>query len=243
MNVLAINSSPNQEHGNTALILEPFLEGMRAAGAAAETVYIQGMDIRPCAGEVSCWFGHPGDCYQQDDMQALYPKIRAAEAWVFAAPLYFWGLPGPMKNLVDRLMPLGGARWERHNGRVLAVGPKPPVPGKVVLVSTAGMWGMDAFDALVAHTREIAACLEREFAGALLRPQANVLRPMKDAGAPFDDIWEAAREAGRQLVAQGTMAPATLQAVSRALMPEEVYVQTINDVFGGILAGQGGRAA
>jgi len=175
-------------------------------------------------------------------MQALYPKIRAADVWVFAGPLYWWGMPGPMKNLVDRLMPLGGTKWERHDGRILAVGPKPPVPGRVVLVSTGGMWSMEVFDALLAHVREIAAGVRREFAGALLRPQANVLRPMAEGGA-LTDILDAARAAGRQLVADGRISATTLETVGRALMPEEVYVQTVNDVFAQILAAQRGTAA
>lgn len=32
MKVLAINSSPKMDKGNTAMILTPFLEGMREAG-------------------------------------------------------------------------------------------------------------------------------------------------------------------------------------------------------------------
>lgn len=32
MKVLAINSSPRMDRGNTALILNPFLEGMKEAG-------------------------------------------------------------------------------------------------------------------------------------------------------------------------------------------------------------------
>jgi len=240
MNVLAINSSPNKDRGNTALLLEPFLEGMRTAGAEVETVYTRDMDIRPCTGEVACWFAHPGECYQQDDMQALYPKIRAAEVWVFAAPLYFWGMPGPMKNLVDRMMPLGGAKWERHHGRLVAVGTKPPVPGHVVLVSSGGLWDLTIFDPLVAHVREIAACVDREFAGALLRPESNVLKPMLDAGAPLGDILDAAREAGRQLVTQGSIDPTTLETVARPLMPEDAYIQSVNDAFAQILAAQRG---
>lgn len=242
MNVLAINGSPSMDRGNTALLLAPFLEGMREAGASVETVYTRAMDIRPCTGEAACWFGHPGACYQQDGMQALYPKIRAAEVWVFATPLYFWGMPGPMKNLVDRMMPLGGTKWERHSRRVVALGPKPAVPGKAVLVATGGMWGMEIFDPLLAHVREITASLDREFAGALLRPQTNVLKPMLEAGAPVGDILDAAREAGRQIVTEGAIAPATLKAVSRALMPEEAYVQSVNLAFAQILAAQQGAA-
>lgn len=39
MKVPAINSSPKMDKGNTALILAPFLEGMREAGAEVELFY------------------------------------------------------------------------------------------------------------------------------------------------------------------------------------------------------------
>ncbi|WP_207637584.1 flavodoxin family protein [Desulfotruncus alcoholivorax] len=39
MKVIAINSSPNMGEGNTALILNPFLKGMREAGAEVELFY------------------------------------------------------------------------------------------------------------------------------------------------------------------------------------------------------------
>jgi multimeric flavodoxin WrbA len=39
MKVLAINSSPRMGRGNTALILNPFLEGMKGAGAEVELFY------------------------------------------------------------------------------------------------------------------------------------------------------------------------------------------------------------
>jgi hypothetical protein len=47
---------------------------------------------------------------------------------------------------------------------------------------------------------------------------------MMKTGVPVDDIFRAAREAGRQLVEDGRMSPQTLEAVSRELLPLEVYV-------------------
>jgi multimeric flavodoxin WrbA len=35
-------------------------------------------------------------------MQEIYDKIREAENLLFVTPVYFFGLPGPLKNLVDR---------------------------------------------------------------------------------------------------------------------------------------------
>ncbi|WP_332882068.1 flavodoxin family protein [Methanosarcina horonobensis] len=47
MKVLAINSSPRMDKGNTALILNPFLEGMKEAGAEVELFYTKKLNINP----------------------------------------------------------------------------------------------------------------------------------------------------------------------------------------------------
>jgi hypothetical protein len=54
---------------------------------------------------------------------------------------------------------------------------------------------------------------------------------MKEMAAPLDDIFDAAKEAGRQLVRDGEMSAETLATVSRELMPREMYLQTLNDFF------------
>ena len=52
-----------------------------------------------------------------------------------------------------------------------------------------------------------------------------------EMGMPVDDILEAAKKAGRQLVEDGGMSPETLNVVSRELMPLEAYAQTANQRF------------
>ncbi len=70
-----------------------------------------------------------------------------------------------------------------------------------------------------------------EFAGALLRPHGEALRPMMKLGISLDDVFDAAREAGRQLVKDGRMSTQTLNIVSRELVPLEAYVQAANEMF------------
>ncbi len=229
--VLAFNSSPNMDKGNTALILAPFLEGMREAGAEVELLYTKKLKINPCLGCFNCWLKTPGNCVQKDDMQVLHPKLREAEIWVLATPLYVDGVSGPMKNLMDRMIPLVQPFIELRDGHYrhpLREGTK---YGKVVLVSNCGFWEMDNFDPMLVHMKAACKNLSREFAGALLRPHGGGLRPMMEMGAPLDDIFEAAREAGRQLVRDGEMSTETLATVSRELMPRETYLQVLNGWF------------
>ena len=236
MKVLAFNSSPKMGKGNTALILNPFLDGMKEAGAEVELLYVRKLKINPCRGEFNCWTKNPGRCYQKDDMNMLLPKLMEADIRVLATPVYVDGISGPMKNLIDRMIPLAQQSFEirgehtRHPRR-----PGYKIGGKVVLVSTCGLWEMDNFDPLIVHMKAICKNWAKEFAGALLRPHAGGLRAMMNMRLPMDDIFEAAKEAGRQLVETGEMSPGTLQIVSRELMSRDVFILFHNRGFARIV--------
>ena len=225
LKVVAINGSPKMDKGNTALILGPFLEGMREVGAEVELFYTKKLDVNPCQGCFTCSLRTPGECFQKDDMQMLHPKLCEADIWVFASPVYVSGVTGPMKTLIDRiLIPLGKPALDLRNGHCHHPLRERIKHGKVVLVSNCGYWEMDNFNLLLAQIRALCWHAEREFAGALLRPHGPALKPMMERGVPVDDIFEAAKEAGRQLVEDGKMSPETLNIVSRELVPLEMYL-------------------
>lgn len=221
------------DKGNTAFILTPFLEGMSEAGADVELFYTSKLDIKPCTGEYHCCLKTPGSCYQKDDMQMLYPKLREADIYVFASPIYVNGVTGPMKMLIDRLLPLVDTcpYVVLRDGRCDHFPRERRIGGKVVLVSTCGYWGMVNFDLALAQIEGIAKTLEREFSGALLRSTSRGFREMVEMGAPVGDILEAAREAGRQVVEDGKISAETLNTISREVMPLEVYIERTNEMF------------
>jgi multimeric flavodoxin WrbA len=228
MKVIAINSSPNMSKGNTALVLDPFLQGMRKAGAEVELFYTKKLNINPCQGDLNCWLKTPGKCFQQDDMRMLLPKIAEADVLVLATPVYVDGVTGPMKNLLDRILPLWQPSFELRGGHCRHPGREGSKVSKLVLVSNCGFWEMDNFDPLLVHMKAVCRNIGGEFAGALLRPHGPALRRMMERGMPMDDIFKSAREAGRQLVEDRRMSPEILKAVSRELLPLEMYVQKRN---------------
>lgn len=228
MKVLAINSSPRMEKGNTAMILNPFLEGMKEAGAEVDLFYTKKLNINPCTGEFNCWFKTPGKCYQNDDMQLLYPKIKVADVFVFASPLYSDGINGSMKNLIDRMIPGLEPFVELRNERSRHPSREVAEDRKMVLVSNCGFWEMDNFDPVLVHMKAVCKNASFEFAGALLRPHGESIPIMMQMGVPIDDIFEAARDAGRQLVNEGRMSQKTLDTVGRELLPRDMYVGNYN---------------
>jgi multimeric flavodoxin WrbA len=236
MKVVVINGSPKGDKGNTALILTPFIEGMEEAGAEVRIFYPAKMNIKPCQGEYNCWFKTPGKCFQDDDMQEFLSELIGTEILVLATPLYVDGMTGLLKNMLDRLIPFADPIIEFRDGHCRHPGRANVKNGKLVLVSNCGFWEMDNFDALVEHIRAIGRNINMEFAGALLRPHGPALKGMMDQGMDMSDIFEAAKDAGRQLVENGKISPDTLNAVGRDLLSKEQYVTIVNKFINNALS-------
>ena len=113
MKILAINGSPKGKRSNTWRLTSAFLEGITIQeendGARApeiETLNIGSLNIKPCLGCFSCWSKTPGECCIRDDMQGVINKILWADVVVWSFPLYYFGLPGQLKTLIDRQLPM-----------------------------------------------------------------------------------------------------------------------------------------
>jgi multimeric flavodoxin WrbA len=209
---------------------------MRESGADIELFYNDKLKIKPCTGCFNCWLKTPGVCSHKDDMAWLLPKMRDADVMVYATPVYGYGMTGQMKNLLDRMIPIAEPFMEVIDGRSRHIKSEGARDCKIVLVSNCGLWNMDNFDPLVVHVKKLCQDPPMEYAGALLRPHGEALRAMRDMGAPVDDIFAAARDAGRQLVKAGAMSQATLDIISRDLLPVDVYVKMANEQFRQVMA-------
>jgi multimeric flavodoxin WrbA len=219
MRVAVVNGSARMTKGNTALVLTPFIEGMREAGASAELFYAKRLHIQPCTGEFHCWYKKPGECYLEDDMQTLYPKLRDADMLVLATPVYI-PLPGEMQNLINRLCPLLEPTLEYKEGRTRARFHSDVKIQKIVLVSTCGWWEMGNFGTLLRIAEEFAKDTNVEFAGAVLRPHASL---MHENGETVKQIKDALKQAGYALVKDGKIPQNLLAVISQPLITEEEY--------------------
>lgn len=242
-NVVALSSSPTMGKGNTSVVLRPFLEGMEAAGAETELIYTRNLKVKPCLGDLGCWLKTPGECFQDDDMAAVLPKMAAADIWVIAGPVYVDGMAGTIKMVLDRIMPLMEPFFVVNDGHCRHPMREGTKGGSIVVVSSCGLWEMDNFDPLLAHVKAICRNADRDYAGALLRPHAPLLKRMAEKGKGIVDILDAAHSAGRQLIEEGRMAPETLETVSRELLPRDVYNRVANQSFRRLMAENGVEAS
>ncbi len=220
MKVFAVNGSPRMEKGYTDRVLAPFIQGMTDAGAEVEMVYARRLAIKPCIGDFSCWYGNPGVCCLRDDMDGLYPKLSRVQVLLLATPVYV-PLPGEMQNLLNRLVPLIEPRLETHDGRTRAGFRESVQIEKIVLVSAGGWWEKENMETVVRIAAELAQTAGVQFAGALLRPHAFLLEAEGELTTDGVAALQAARTAGIELITEGAMKPATLDAVSRPLTSQE----------------------
>jgi multimeric flavodoxin WrbA len=215
------------DKGNTALILNPFLEGIREAGGEVEIFYTGKLKIDPCKGEHFCWDKMPGQCRLSDDMQLLYPMLRKANILVLATPVYA-PLPCEMQNLINRLMPLMNPSIEIRDDRTRAKFRQDVKISKIVLVSSCGWWEKGNFGTVLRIVDELAEDLSIEFTGALLRPHAYFMR---EDNKKTRNILKAAKRAGYQLIKKGRISPEILNVISCELVSLEIYIQTNNQVY------------
>lgn len=219
--IVAINGSPRMEKGYTAMILTPFIQGMMDAGSEVELFYARRLKVKPCTcGEMYCWYKKAGECCIKDDMQLLYPQLREADILVLATPVYI-PLPGEMQNFINRLCPLINPILENLEGRTRARFHKQVNIRKIVLVSTGGWWEKENFETVIRITEELAKGVSVEFAGAVLRPHAFLMKEKGRLTKDGEAVLNAVKRAGHELVKMGKMKKETLEAISRPLISEE----------------------
>ena len=100
--IIVLNGAARR-NGNTAKLVEAFVHGAESAGNQVKTFYLDGMDIHSCKGCLRAGRDSKSPCSQKDDMDQIYAEFEAADVVVFASPVYFWTITGPLKTAADRL--------------------------------------------------------------------------------------------------------------------------------------------
>lgn len=101
--VLLVTSSL-REGSNSDQLAEAFAAGARDAGHVVDIVSLKGKQIAFCQGCLACQ--KTKRCIIKDDAGWIAEKICAADVVVFASPVYYYGLSGQLKTLLDRCNPL-----------------------------------------------------------------------------------------------------------------------------------------
>lgn len=138
MKVVAINGSPKEE-GNTCRALRIVAETLNEHGIETEFFHL-GM-AAGCTGCYACAKRRDGTCVLPDDgVNACLRAIGEAEGLLVGAPVYYSGIPGRLKGVLDRISTVAG-----NNGGML----RHKVGAPVLVARRIG--ALPAFDAIMHH--------------------------------------------------------------------------------------------
>ena len=118
MKILVFNGSPKEERSDTLHITHAFLNGMSEI-TPQDIRYINVIDpkIEFCLGCFACK-QNGGTCVQDDAMRSILEEILDSDLLLFSFPLHSYGMPAPLKNLIDRMLPLSSMAMASVNGGV-----------------------------------------------------------------------------------------------------------------------------
>ena len=183
MKVVALMGSP-RKGGNTDLLTDEFLAGAQSEGAECEKIRLDDLRIRPIAAVGDDWEMRV-DLRADDDARWVLGRVAEADIVVFATPVYWQGVSGQMKCLVDRFSAYYMAEWLREGMR-----------GTGFFVITA--YGNPSADESHWVTEPAKAWARGFQAGYLGEVAAAAAR--WGAVAEMDELLAQAREAGAQAV-------------------------------------------
>lgn len=176
-----------RKNGQTMRMLEHFLARL---GGEQERLYCYALHISPCVDCRHCQTEKA--CAIRDDMQEYYKKIDAADNIVFATPVYFFGVPGPLKTLIDRLQ----VYW---SGTVR--GDKDTYPPKkaAILLSAGARPFPDQFTAALLEINAALRELNAENLGEVLLPDSDRtgIADRPDLTDALDRLADAMKEANQ----------------------------------------------
>lgn len=97
--VLVISTSMRSK-SNSEMLADHFMMGAKEAGHLVEKVTLKGKRISFCNGCLTCQ--KTGRCAISDDAVEIAEKMRNADVIVFSTPIYYYGMCGQMKTMLDR---------------------------------------------------------------------------------------------------------------------------------------------
>ena len=224
MKILVLNGSPKREKSDVMHITQAFLDGMNDV-SQNEIHVIHAIDrhIEYCTGCFACMH-NGGTCIHDDDMKAILEEILQSDLLLLSFPLYCYGMPAPLKAIIDRTLPLSSMAMQKVGDRYEHVGQADFTRLRYMMICGCGFPNST-------HNFEPAVA---QF--GLLFPDSRTVMTVPES--PLFSVPEAAqvteprlalvRNAGRQYAENGEIAADLLAGIVSPMIPEETYAAIVN---------------
>lgn len=155
--VLALIASPHKT-GYTSKLLGALLREF-PKGTNIEIINLYELNPTPCN---ACGYCKACNGCSKKDLEEFFKKFETADAIIFATPMYFMGVPAPMKALIDRFQRYYEARFRRNM--------RTPIEKhrKAALIVTSGADGEIGFEVIKHQLLQAFTVLNIELSGAVL---------------------------------------------------------------------------
>jgi len=189
MEVLVFLGSPRKK-GNSEILTNAVLEGVRDAGGVPEIVRLCDLKISPCISCGGC--DKEGKCVVEDDMTPLYDKIIRIDRIIVASPIFFYGITAQTKAFIDRTQALWNRkRLLQENGEWVE---NPERQG--FFISVAATSGTKIFEGAILTMRYGFDAMGLRYAGDFLVTGPDKRGDMKR----YEQKLSEAREAGKNFI-------------------------------------------
>ncbi|MCX8118857.1 MAG: flavodoxin family protein [Desulfobacterota bacterium] len=222
MKVIALNGSARGKKGVTWRLMEALLKGLSEAGASVTDFQLKEMNLSPCRACLTCMHKTPGQCAQRDDMDQIYPHLKASDLFVMGTPVYTDNMSAQMKTVMDRcICGMDPFLTRDASGRV-----RHPyswrLPSKFLLLSTSGFPETDNFGPLVLTFRAQAANFGCEPIGEICIPGSIALQMVPQLLEPR---LELIRQAGNKLALEGKIPSSLLEDLNQPIVNVDQYLE------------------
>ena len=176
MKVTVIFGSPRKK-GNTAALVAPFMDELKKSGVEVDYYDVYEKNIAGCKACLACQKDNTrAYCVIDDDMQPILNSVAESEVFVIAAPIYCWGMPGPVKTAFDRLI---YSFCKYYGGDPF--GPALLKGKRLALITTCGYPVDKAVDLYEETMKRGGKHCKYGYAGILAERQRNLNEPFMDA--------------------------------------------------------------
>ena len=224
MKILVLNGSPKREKSDTMHITWAFLEGMRdAAPHEIHVIDVSDRHIEYCTGCFACK-RNGGTCIHDDDMRAILDEILDSDLLLFSFPLYCYGMPAPLKTLLDRTMPLSSMAMRKVGDHYEHVGQADFSRLQYMMICGCGFPNSrHNFEPAVAQFKQCFPCNHT----ILTSPESPMFNA-PEAAVVTEPRLRLVRQAGKQYAKTGKIDTALLTEIGSPMIPEEQYAAIVN---------------
>lgn len=145
--VIILKGSP-KKNGNTDLMADALADAARTASHEVTDYPVGRMRIDGCRGCGACYKAGRPCVFNDDEWNDIAPSLLAADAIVFASPVYWFGLTSQAKAALDRMfcfLPKGDAFRGKKSALLMAAADGEDVfdAPKMVFEKSAALLGWD----------------------------------------------------------------------------------------------------